>query len=491
MYRLQVSAHSPCPSLDPNLFLVAFTTGKVEDAVAVWNNSTLPNGWRNFEGLTAYATLTPGSSAVWNASYCFTTTVALSSSLCPNQSYVDEAVRFQSVKQLAFCAYVPYTTFVNCDLRVRFTMVQGGSNATLTALPDLVNESGNKQIKIRMQDIRGPLRCHGKRRCFGSGYEGCKRNCSAAFGGTFDCATYTCTANAWISDLSVKVNRTSAGSYAVDASGPVFSKGGAGGTVLPAGYSWLFYPGASGTAPLWQYDGMAWNSTPANLSLTLRPSSDPWLTYMAATKGSGYFDEPLPILGGALVGIGGLLLLGCFLTSLLLCVARWVARRYPERPPGCLRGCMWRMGRGACGPKGSKGAPTAIDNAAYQPQHQQQLQQSAYPPAYPPVAPPVLPSTPPPPGAYPYPYPYAYGAYPAAYTPGIVAASPQQQQQAAFMQAGGYAYTYPAMVPGAIESPARPGTSPFPPPPPPPQQQQQPLPPPQEQQPLLPLQPQT
>ncbi|GFR51715.1 hypothetical protein Agub_g14161 [Astrephomene gubernaculifera] len=396
---------------------------KVEDSITRWDSATNPDGWPQFQRLAGYVTLTPGS-PISGTSNCSTMTLSLNPNICPYNEYLDEAARFRSARQLAFCAYVPYNTFVDCDLRVSFTVVQGGSNVTLTTLPDLVDFSGYRQVNIKMMEIRGPNKCSGKMRCSGSNFNACARKCSNGFGGMLSCSMYTCSASTAVSDLSVKVTSTAAGSYALDSSGPVFSRGGDGGNVLPSGFSWPYYPiSTSSKSPRWQYDGMGFHGSSGMLTLTLRSSADPWLTYMAATNGSGYFDTYLKVLGGVLIGIGCLILLVCLTVFLVFAHARTLAARYPERPPGCYYGCMWRMGRGIYGPRPG--------TAAAAPPPQPPLQ------ADPPVAQPV-PGTAPPPGAY----SYAYGAYPAAYTPGATAASPQQQP--AYAQPGGYAYGYPA-----------------------------------------------
>ncbi|KAG2428263.1 hypothetical protein HXX76_010413 [Chlamydomonas incerta] len=476
----------------------------VQNAVNSWNTPSSPYSLYQLQQLNATAKLVPGPAMSVAASSCPPLTLTLVPEQCTTDTYTDAANDFQPVPQLKLCGRLDYLAFAQCDYQVSFWATQpGGSGRTynLTAPLDVSN-SGPSWVVIDLQDMGGDDPCAkaGTRRCFGDPYNRCKSLCENTYGGSFSCDTfrnppYTCEANSWTSSVAVKVvampnNNT----YGIDTVYPLLGNGGAGANILRQGFQ-ITMPTQINGAPMWLYDAGVYFAAPTAVTVMVRSSGDPYLTYMAVTSGTGWLGlnkSTVTWVGSILVGLGSSVFLGGLIFACCLAWGCGLARDRPDSPPdSCLKRQAWGMGMTCCPPVNrGKVSPDAAAAPGEAPAQQQQMvaypapgggyvwvpaaaaaagaaagaagmaAAAAYPPgAYPPGAYP--------PGAYP-PGAYPPGAYPpGAYPPG--AYPPGAYPPGAYPPGGAPPPGGAAPAPAAAgDVPVAPAVQHAPPPPPPP-----------------------
>ncbi|KXZ44433.1 hypothetical protein GPECTOR_67g273 [Gonium pectorale] len=319
-----------------------------------------------------------------------------------------------------------------------FMVRQPGSSdpSPFTSLGSPAVTANGGAVTINVNKIQGPSKCGSGKTCDNSK---CTNKCSSEYGGTYSCSARTCsTSRVYVSSLAIKVKYSSGTStWSVDSASPALGSGSFGANAIPQYYSWTKYGssvvvrGAS-----WTTEGLSYSMQPASLLLQIRSSSDPWLAYLAATQGSGYFS----FSKGAIIGVGSALIAtgGVFLLVVLFFVGciiwgKKLAREHPDqKPKGGAKGWAWGLGRTMLNqpphppPAGNAVVPLVIAQPV-----------ATAPPApayyYPPQGAPPPAGMPPPAGTAPPPY-YAYppapGAAPAqsayAYAPPPAPAPVQQ-----------------------------------------------------------------
>ncbi|KXZ44462.1 hypothetical protein GPECTOR_67g302 [Gonium pectorale] len=450
----------------------------VQSAVSVWEDPTNPAGWQQFSRLTLVAEIRPGPGLEdAKRPTCPSFTAPLQLDTRSTDLYLDEGRRFQGVKQLRFTLEgLSYREFFLCERQVRLLqqMPGNGANSTLAVLPPAAEPT--QAYSIQIDKAVGPRSCPTRSdMCnVGTNFRNCRSNCEDYFGAQFSCngGVYTCYLNnAYYNNYALKVKYSRAadgtGSYVPDFTFPGL---GGGANAMPYGFVRQFatgnFSGGPAAGPVFQLRNITppnangLRTQPGSFSITVRSSSDPWLSYMAATGGSGYFG----VAKRTLVASGVVLVVVGCLGTLFWCLALFTAwrllcsrHRPTSRPPG-VQGYAWDLANrygGSYAPAigvpvhgtGHDGMPTAqpLYGAAGQYSHEPVtgMPATGYPYPYPPYG--VAPGGPygNPYGVPAYPpgaqvemaqYPYGYG-YPPAPAP-----DSQQQQQAA---AQGYGYPPP------------------------------------------------
>ncbi|KAG2453241.1 hypothetical protein HYH02_002564 [Chlamydomonas schloesseri] len=354
--------------------------GAINYAVDAWNDPNSPNGWARFSQLTVWAVLTPGDN-VPEGSTCPREVVQLRVDTLASDRYSDEGERFQAVKQVRLVTEMGYRRYVLCRYQVLLLQQPPGAaaNTTLAALP-VPPGSGTLDYSIALDVATGPRSCTSTRdTCYGQNYADCRYNCQF-FGGNFDCGgnTFTCSlSDAFFSDVAIKVKaRGSAAartnlSYIPDTAYP---DAGGGGNVMPTGYIRRYTPsnGSLTAGPLFQLLNIrpASRGMPSIVTITVRSSADPYLTYLYVTGGSGWLGTPKSTLVASgvvilVVGVIGTLAWFCFgYYSWRMLFAK---NRPRERPDGAVEAAAWDMANRFGGqyapalgvPVGHDGMPTA------------------------------------------------------------------------------------------------------------------------------------
>ncbi|KAG2489261.1 hypothetical protein HYH03_012281 [Edaphochlamys debaryana] len=331
---------------------------QVDSAVAAWTDPTNPEGAQAMAGgLRVIVQLRPGNN---NTADRCTRDEELTLSTASSDHYADEVGRYQGVPQARFRFVLDYDTYLSCKFEVKFLQIPAGATeATLLAdLPDVLLGDKDRSYKVDLAAAVGPYACSTTRdKCWGSNFDGCRRNCEEYFQGDFSCngGSYVCNiVDAYFDDLAIKVQydpppggspTAPGGSYALD---PARPSTGYGANWMPTGFSRVTKP-LNGTAgPLFQLLSIhsRRGGRPASLTLTVRSSADPWLSYVYVTGGSGYFGthkSTLVASGVVLVVVGSL---GClaWAAAALLAWRMLCARRRPtQRPAGVVEGYAWDL----------------------------------------------------------------------------------------------------------------------------------------------------
>ncbi|KAG2428307.1 hypothetical protein HXX76_010455 [Chlamydomonas incerta] len=349
----------------------------VNAAIDGWNDPNSPNGWARFSQLTVWAVLTPGDGVAEGTS-CPREVVQLRLDTLASDRFLDESQRYQAVRQARLVTEMAYRRYVLCRYQTLLLQQPPGAtaNTTLAALP-VPPSTGTLDYSIALDKAIGPRSCTSTRdTCYGQNYADCRYNCQF-FGGYFDCNgnTFTCSLpDTYFSDVAVKVKArdTSANlSYVPDTAYP--DEGG-GGNVMPTGYFRRYTPanGSLTAGPFFQLPNIrpAGRGMPSVVSITVRSSADPYLTYMWVTGGSGWLGTPKSTLVASgvvilVVGVIGTLAWFCFgYYSWRMLFAR---NRPRERPDGAVEAAAWDMANRFGGqyapalgvPVGHDGLPTA------------------------------------------------------------------------------------------------------------------------------------
>ncbi|KAG2453218.1 hypothetical protein HYH02_002541 [Chlamydomonas schloesseri] len=375
----------------------------VQDAVNVWNTPSSPYSRYQLAQLNATAVLVPGPGISVVTTSCPPRNLTLVPGQCTADTYTDAASDFQPVPQLKLCGRLDYLAWAQCDYQVTFYATQPGSSGVtynLTAALDVSN-NGPSWVEMDMQGMGGsdPCASEGSWRCFGEPYRRCKAQCEDTYGGIFTCNTfslphYMCEANAWTSSVAVKVvafplNNT----YGLDKSYPRLGDGAGapgGANILAQGLQIIMPTKISG-APLWLYDAGVYFAAPTAVTIMVRSSGDPYLTYMAVTSGTGWLGyEQITVtwVGSILVALGGVVFLGGLFFACCLAWGCGLARDSPDTvPDSCIERQAWAMGmtccppatRGKVAPDGTAAAGDAATAVAAGAPPQQQQQMVAYP----------------------------------------------------------------------------------------------------------------
>ncbi|GIL66078.1 hypothetical protein Vafri_19684 [Volvox africanus] len=468
----------------------------VQLAVDAWNDPNSANGWLQFQKQFMYANLTPGSAAPG----CAPSFLQLSVNLSNSDRYWDEEGRFTGIKQVRLNAIVPYQFFIDCSVKVNITqqLANGSGNGSLVVLPSMAKST--LDYSILLDKAGGTKSCSTRNDgCSTSNALNCRYNCENYFNGRWSCnsRSYICTvAGTYYNNFAIKVSYQSNGSmppgYYVDSNRP---GSGGGGNVLPGGfqreYDTILLPSTVATGPLFQVPNVLFGRqvTPILFFITVRSSSDPWLTYMVATEGTGYFGvskSTLMVTGVTLVVIG---CLGTLFWVVAAFYAWWMlcSRRKPTSRPSGVSGYAWDLANrygGQYAPAlgvpvhgtGQDGMPMAQPMYVYPNQQVPGQPIASYPPyMYPP------PYGAPQPGPYPpYMYPHAYlppdsrvemnqfNAHPQPYsypppTTTPVTGSPEAHTGQTPAYPYPYAYPYPPYgggPPAPLEATPSPGSQP-------------------------------
>ncbi|GIL92763.1 hypothetical protein Vretimale_11740 [Volvox reticuliferus] len=444
----------------------------VQLAVEAWNDANSANGWLQLQKQVIYANLTPGQQG------CEPLFLQLSANLSNSDRYWDDEGRFGGIKQVRLSAAVRYQYFINCAVTVNLTqqLANGTGNGSLAVLPFMAKNT--LDYSILLDKAGGPKSCTTRNDgCATSNAINCRYNCENYFYGQWTCNSrgYICTvAGTYYNSFAIKVsyrnNDSRPPGYYVDSSYP---GSGGGGNVLPAGfqreYNDILLPNTVPTGPLFQVPNVlvGRQGSPILFFITVRSSADPWLTYMVATEGTGYFGvakSTLMVTGVTLVVVG---CLGTLFWVVAAFYAWWMlcSRRKPTSRPSGMSGYAWDLANRYGGPyapalgvpvhsTGQDGMPMAQPMYVYPNQQVPGHPVAGYPPyVYPP------PYGVPQPGPYPpYTYPHSYpppdglvemnqfNAHPQPYAyppPTTAAVTGSPEAHAGQPAPYGYPYAYP------------------------------------------------
>ncbi|EFJ43380.1 hypothetical protein VOLCADRAFT_119110 [Volvox carteri f. nagariensis] len=248
---------------------------------------------------------------------------------------------------------------------------------------------------ILLDKAGGPRKCSSRTDgCSTSNAGNCKFNCEESY----------------FNNFAIKVSYQNNG-YFLDSVNP---GPGGGANVLPAGYQRQYddtkmLPSTVPTGPLFQLPNVVrYSGAPPDLfSVTVRSSADPWLAYMEATDGTGYFGFTKSVLmatGATLVVMGSL---GTLLWVVAAFYVWWMlcSRHKPRSRPSGVSGYAWDLANrygGSYAP--ALGVPVhGVDQGGMP------TAQPLYMGQGPPYSAQPVPGQPVP-GYPPYPYPPPYGA---------------------------------------------------------------------------------